>query len=178
MFVAPNGDFTATLAEAASGNPFAGFWTDLNPAAGGFVDITLDATSALVAWHSVPYFGETAANSFSIRFSPLTGQVTIGGLGGIVPNPLIGTSFVSGDAQLLGICNGSLGTTIANAPFPFGTTVAGGAGQGLVDFWSGAAATAPNGVHLVRTIQDNQSMGGLGLLDFTPVGGGYTALSH
>jgi hypothetical protein len=126
----------------------------------------------------MPYFAEPATgNSFSIRFEA-SGRIVIAGLGGIGPNPLTNTSFASGDAQLLGICNGHRGTGLANAPFPFGALVTGGAGQGLVDFWPGTAATAPNGVNLVRTIQDNQNSGGLGLLEFTPIGNGYTALSH
>lgn len=171
--------FSATLATAAAGRPFAGFWTDLTPDFGGTVNVTGSASAVTVNYAGMHYFSETPSISFSIRLES-SGQVSIGGLGTILANPLTSTGPAGSpfSPQMLGIGNGNLGGTLVNAPFPFGTAVNGAAGAGLVDVWPGTQATAPNGLGLVRTIQDNQLAFGQGRLDFTPAGGGYQALNH
>ncbi|MEQ1634523.1 MAG: hypothetical protein ABL997_19230, partial [Planctomycetota bacterium] len=69
------GDVTAFLA----GSPrIAGFWEDLNPAAGGAVYADLDASTGefCITWNAVNEFGQANTETFQIALSP-TGQFTI-----------------------------------------------------------------------------------------------------
>ncbi len=175
MFGTADADFSATLAEAALDSPFVGCWTDFLPNATGTITITQTATDVTATWSNVRYFTDPTTNSFSITVS-VTGAVAIANIGGIQVNP---TPTGGSDAQMLGVCAGTTGVgPILNAPFPFGTPVFGGPLQGLVDFWTGTAATAPGGIGLAQTIQSNNLAAGMGRLDFTAVGTGYTALNH
>jgi hypothetical protein len=103
----PGGDFSPTLAEAASQVPFVGYWTDMNPTAGGNITVTVDVTGAYrVAWNAVVYFGTTVPNTFSVVFDP-TGTVSLEGLPGIGIQPGI---FTGGDDAFMGITSGAAGS--------------------------------------------------------------------
>ncbi len=171
-------DFSATISEANFGHPSVMFWTDLTPSP-GTINVVTSPAGVSVNFVGVRYNGEpTSSNTFSIELFG-DGDVAISGLSGINPTPLTSPTRLDGDAQLLGITNGFISTNNTIAPFPFGTPVVGAPGQGFLDFWQGTAATAPNGLGLVSTIQSNRAApGSLGRLDFTRVGTGYTALSH
>jgi hypothetical protein len=171
-------DFSPSLGELNTGPPSLGFWTDLNPFAVGTISYTRGPTFTNVAFTNVPYFGETTTVSFRIGMQG-NGVLRVFGLHGIAPNPLIGTSSGGGDAQALGISNGYFGSGVVNAPFPFGMPVAGGTGEGLVDFWNGMAGTAPAGTNLVRSIQTNIAGSGMGELLIQPVAGSaYTVFNR
>ncbi|MEZ5588089.1 MAG: hypothetical protein R3E46_13530 [Sedimenticolaceae bacterium] len=60
-------DFSESVSEFLSDQPrIAGWWDDLNPAAGGSVDATGDANSMVVTFTGVPQFANTDSNNFSI----------------------------------------------------------------------------------------------------------------
>ena len=106
LFQSALSDFSPTVAEALTGVPFAGFWTDLNPGTNGSVTVSNPANNVVrVDYNAVPYSGTTTNNTFGIEFDATIGLVTIDGLGGILPQT--GT-FGSGDDQLLGISPGTL----------------------------------------------------------------------
>lgn len=104
LFGAPDVAYSPSVSEALNDDPFVGFWTDLNPSAGGNVTINRPAPTAVrVDWTNVPYFGTTTPVSFGIEICLLCGAVTVDGLNGIAPNP---SSLPGGDSQFLGISPG------------------------------------------------------------------------
>ncbi|MAG58147.1 MAG: hypothetical protein CMJ83_17820 [Planctomycetes bacterium] len=170
-FGAGDANATPTVAEGISDAPEFGWWTDLNPAAGGGIIIGVVGNAFVASWVGVPYFGTSALNSFTLSID--TNGTCVADLFGCVPNP---TNNANGDAQFLGI---SCGLGLATDPGPV-TFTAGGSGTNAIasdmiyDFWSGATVTAPNSVSLNASIQDLQT-NGTGMVSFTPVvGGTYT----
>lgn len=132
MFVASNGrvnfglandDFSPTLAEALTGQPFAGNWSDLAPNTGGTITINNPGAGLVnVNYNLVRYFGDTATASFDIDFDCATGGVSIGNLQGILPSTLAMD-------QILGVSPG--GAALATDPglAGFGPGLAGAAGN-------------------------------------------------
>jgi hypothetical protein len=94
-FVQGSTDFTATVAEFTGQMPrLAGLWTDLNPGAGGTVTASSTPAGLLtVAWNSVPEFGTSVLNSFSIQFNTATGACSILNY---APGPSHGTDSLVG----------------------------------------------------------------------------------
>lgn len=167
MFVNPDTDYSPTLAEALSDDPFCGYWTDLNPSAGGNVSVSATNSQVTVNYNAVPYFGTTVANSFSITFDATNGNVTLDGLNGIMPNI---NAVGGGNAQFLGLSMGNVGATDAGLS-GFGAGLAGlptTNSDMLYDFWDGNAATAPGGAYLLSSLQ-----GGMNRVVFAPSGNTY-----
>ena len=130
-FSTSNTSAIPTAAAALTSPPSVGFWTDLNPALAGpaglgTVNVTNPAPGLVsVNYTNIPYAGEAlTANTYQITFDAVTGVISLTGLTGIMPNPQ--TVLGTGDAQWLGICRGSLGSTNPAAPTPF---TVGGAGS-------------------------------------------------
>jgi len=122
----PSLDFTASPSEALAGDPFVGFWTDLDPSFGTVFVMAPTSTRIEVAYVA-PYFGEHTGSSVSFRIvlDSTTGDVELSGLLMVGANPLTGPLPTAGDRQFLGISPG-LG---AIDPGPI-TFTAGGAGTG------------------------------------------------
>ena len=72
-----DGDFTESVSEFLDTPPrIGGIWDDLNPAAGGTVDATGDASQMVVTWSGVPEFPAIGSNNFSITLRS-NGSITI-----------------------------------------------------------------------------------------------------
>lgn len=165
VFGAPDTSFSATVADARSGNPFVGFWTDLDPTSGGTINLTSPGPARVrVAYDGAPYWGEVAAPTFAIEFDAQAQTVSLDGLAGIVANPQVFGGF-SGTNQFLGMSPGN------NAQDPGTTTFApsgSGAGSGtgmLYDYYDWTA----NSSGLVSSLQ-----GSLDRITFVPSGSNYS----
>jgi|AMFO01.1.fsa_nt_gi hypothetical protein len=167
MMGATDSDFTATVGEALTDNPFVGYWSDLSPNAGGSVTITNPLPGVVeVVYANVPYFAQPGSSvSFIVRLDTNTGQVDLDGLTGIGPNP---TVTGTGDNAFMGISGGNL--VGATDPGPTTFTV-GGSGTVLAptDMWYDFLdyTTAP-AVGLVPSLQ----AGTLNTIQFLPDGAG------
>ncbi len=111
VFGGADSDFSPTVAEALTDNPFVGFWTDLNPhpvAGGG--NIILDSPLpgvVRVNYNGVIYYGQPGSpNTFAVVMDTTTGDLTLDGLAGIGSNPAVAGS-AAGDAQFLGMSGGN-----------------------------------------------------------------------
>lgn len=163
LFGGSDTDFSPTLTEALGDNPFVGFWTDLNPSAGGSVTLSRPgATAVRVDWTNVPYFGTTTPISFGVEFCLICGATTIDGLPGIVANP---GSTSTGDNQFLGMSPGAVGGATDGGATLF--TVGGGLPANgtdmLYDFYN---YTTGGGTGLVPSLNG----GSLMAIAFTPNG--------
>ena len=118
VFGAADSDFSPSVGEALTDNPFAGFWTDLNPHpvnGGGNIIVDSSAPGVVrVNYNGVIYYGEFAApNTFAVVMDTTNGDLTLDGLTGIANNPAV-VGSVAGDAQFFGISGGlAVGATDA-----------------------------------------------------------------
>lgn len=170
MFGAGDTDLSPTVAEALADLPFIGFWTDCNPAAVGSGKVTVSTANSLVTfrWNAVYYFGTTTPCTFEIVHDPATGRWTLDSLDGIVPNP---AALGGGDAQFLGLSPGTAATPTNPGSVTFTPSGTGSpAATALIyDFWDGLAASAPNAINKLASLQS-----GTVRIEFTPAGNGYT----
>lgn len=165
VFQAPDISWSPSPGAAASGRPFVGFWTDLNPAAAGSIAISGPSVSVVrVAWSGVPYFGEPGSSvSFAIEFHRSSNSVVLDGLLGVNPSPenyhlenqILGISPGAPQAVLSGITTFSVGGS--------GSAVSPGAM--LCDFYD--AFTTLGG--LVASLNSS-----LNRIVFAPAGGNYS----
>jgi len=168
-FGAQDGNYEPTIADAASGQPMVGFWTDLDPTLGGSIDILNPSSGVIrVEWNNVPYWGEPfgLAVTFAIEFNTIANTVTLDDLALIPQNPQF-FNYYSGQSQFLGMSAG--GTTGVFAGFSsFGPGASGGstsASPMLFDWygWNGFGGLAPS------------LYSGVNRVTFAPgAGGGYT----
>lgn len=143
-----DGDFSPTVAEAQTDLPMVGYWTDMNPALGGSINIVDSGNLLSIDWVGVPYFGEAAtANTFSITFDRSSGFVSITNLLGIQQNPATGVT--TSDAVFFGVSPGNAAAG-GSATDPGSLTfAAGGSGNQAVptdmiyDAFTGAVAGTP-----------------------------------
>ncbi len=111
-------DFSPTVAEATSGLPFVGFWTDLNVTGAATVSVSAPAANKVrVAYNAVPYFGTTVANTFAIEFDTSANTVRLDGLLGIPANT---AAAGTGTRQFLGISRGTGATDSGVTTFSAG----------------------------------------------------------
>jgi len=170
VFGAADSDFSPSVGEALTDNPFAGFWTDLNPhPVSGGGNITVDSSApgvVRVNYNGVIYYGQSAApNTFAVVMDTNNGDLTLDGLTGIGNNPAV-VGSAAGDAQFFGISGGlAVGATDP------GTTLFTSGGTGapalptdmLYDLHpAGAAGVCPS-----------LAPGTLSSVIFSPAGGGY-----
>jgi hypothetical protein len=167
LFIGADTDFSPTVAEALTDNPFLGCWTDLNPVLGGTITATLSPSGLTTTYDAVPYFEEAAAPT-SMEFGiDIAGVVTLD-VSGMVPNPLSGTLTAS-DAVFLGITAGNTGATNpGRTAFRVGASGASASAFDMlydfVDFNMGTPAVAGQ-LDSVTALQT-----GNGVLTFTPRG--------
>lgn len=157
MFGGGDTDLSPSIADALIDNPFVGFWTDLNPSAGGSVDINIPVPGTIdVVYNNVPYFGTTIPVSFTVSFDVASGVVTMTGLNTIMAN----TGLVTGgDSQLLGISPGAVNSVTDGGATAFNPT-GGGAPVGLADMTydfndpgvSGVGLPTSMGVNMISTL--------------------------
>ena len=84
MFGGGDTDWSPSVADILGDNPSVGYFTDLSPDDEGCISIEEAATELTVYYNGVRYFSEAGnVNSFSISFDLASGDVTLGGLGGI-----------------------------------------------------------------------------------------------
>lgn len=109
VFGNASNDFSASIAEALNGDPFFGFWTDLNPVLSGSITLDIPSPGQLRAtWNSVPYYAEPGTPvSFSLIADTVTGDVSMTALTGIPANPINNTTIPSNDTQFLGLSMGA-----------------------------------------------------------------------
>lgn len=100
-------DLSPSVSEAQSDLPFVGYWTDLNPASAGTIDIVDDGRVLTVRWNGVPYFAETATVDFSVEIDRVTPSVSITNLTGIAANPMSNGFAGGGDDVFFGASPGS-----------------------------------------------------------------------
>lgn len=165
-FGAPNAGYEPTLTSAVSGQPFAGFWTDLNPYQGGAISILNPAPGIVrVEYSNVPYYNHPATGvSFAIAFDTATARVRLEGLAGIPSNPA-GASNYGGYSQILGLSAGGPGS-VYSGPTLFAPGMGGGPpspGAILVDWHSSTFASG-----LVQSL-----LGSLDAVEFIPQGASY-----
>jgi hypothetical protein len=139
-FQAQDPSYSPTVTAARTGRPFAGFWTDLNPLAGGSITITRPAATRFrTAWNGVRYYGESATVTFAVELDTQTGAVILDNLLGINSNPE-SQSLNLGQNQFLGISRGA-GATSGGTTF-FAPGLFGGAANAtdmLFDFYDAAS---------------------------------------
>ncbi|NRA97652.1 MAG: hypothetical protein HRU14_15765 [Planctomycetes bacterium] len=162
----PSIDFSASPAEAMAGDPFVGFWTDLDPTNGN-VTIHAPTPSAIVVGYTATYFDEPSGNvSFYIRFDAATGGVDLLGLQLIPANPLTSALATAGDRQFLGLSPGLGATDPGPVTFGVGAVGSGGSSAMLYD-WYDHLSGHPS---LVPSLQTGNLYG----IFFSPNGqGGY-----
>jgi hypothetical protein len=130
VFGSPDPYYEPTILGATTGNPFVGFWTDLDPSLGGSITINSPGPGRVrVNWNNVRYWGEpTAGVTFSIEFDTASGNVILDNLQGISQNPRF-SNFYSGQSQFLGLSRGAPGATFGGyssfAPGAFGGATTG-----------------------------------------------------
>ncbi len=123
---------------ARSGVPFAGFWTDLDPSAGGQITLSRPNNARVrVTWTAVRYWGETAAASFSVDLDPSSGTLVLDGLSGIASNPET-QSLNVGQNQFLGLSRGAGASDLGTSAFAPGSSGTGPATAMLYDFYNAA----------------------------------------
>jgi hypothetical protein len=140
-----------------------GWWTDLDPADGGSITISNPSTDVVrVDWNGVWYNTGGPGNTFFIEMDCATGVITIGGLGGLMPNPQFTSTL---DDQWLGISAGAtLGATDPGAAlFSLGGNGFGGPFDSLYEF---------NDVSVTLSGLPASVAGGMTTLTFAPQGGG------
>ncbi len=126
-----------TLAGAMSGPPFVGFWTDLDPSAGGIILISKPSPTVIsVSYNFVPYYAEPTFANFSVDFDTQFNQIQIDGLQGILFNTLTQAAN-QGQNQFLGLSRGVGATNSGSTLFTFG-------GQGV----------APNSTAMIYDVYD------------------------
>lgn len=172
VFGSPDTDFSPTAAEGLTDDPFCGLWSDFNPFLNGTITITQPTFSIMsVQFRGLSYFGESDSRSaFDIRFNAGTGDVVLDSLDCVQPNPQLGSTFSSGDAQFLGITMGNMGATDGGPTIfaPGATSGPPGVATDMIyDFWDGVSP-GPNGVGLCDSLQT-----GLRSIRFVPAGGSY-----
>ena len=165
VFGSPDTAYLATPSGAATGNPFVGFWTDLDPTLGGNITITSPAPGKVrIDWNGVPYWGEPFAPvTFGIELDSNNDSVRLENLLSVPANPQV-FNFYSGQNQFLGMSPGGNAAS-------FGTTMFGPGGSGsmpgnamLYDFfsWTGFGGLATSFYTNVDAVQ------------FPPAGSGYS----
>ena len=168
----PSIDFSASPAEAASGLPFVGLWTDLDPSQGS-VNVLCPQTDQVHVHFSAPYLGEpTTVVDFTITLNASTGVIELEGLQAVVPNPLSTPLATAGDRQFMGMSPGLNASDPGPVTFAVGGSGGGAAGGSMLYDWydhlSGGPALVPSLLS-----------GGVSLLVFTPDGlGGYLWTGH
>lgn len=156
--------FAPSILSARSNNPFVGFWTDLNPSAGGSIALSMPARNRIrCAWNSVRYFGETVGVSFAVEFDTTSGFVVLDSLQGIPANPETQPAG-GGQNQFLGISPGAGGTSPGPVTFAPGTGgISAASTDMLFDFYDQATTTGG----LVPSL-----VGNLSRITFIPVTNG------
>ena len=131
-FGAGSTDFSPTVAEALTGAPFIGFWTDLNPSLGGNITVgpgvapNGSSSAIVVHYDNIRYYNSTTPVNFKVIYDCAASAWFITGLATSPPNPL------TGNAQFLGLSvGGGAGATnpgsqtiLGNGGIP-GTVVSG-----------------------------------------------------
>ena len=144
MFGATDDDFSASIAEALTDQPFVGVWTDLSPNVGGSVTATSPAPGIVrVDYSGVPYFGQAVATaSFGIELNCFTGDVMIDGVQGIMQDP-------SNVPMFLGVSPGVVGPATdpgASVFMPGAVGAAGAATDMTYEFGAGSVPAVAAGV--------------------------------
>ena len=171
LFGTANGesDWSPTIAEALNGDPFIGFWTDLNPSAAGSITVDVPASDIIVvSYQGLPYYGEPSTSvSFDIVLNAASGMLSLDNLGGIGPGTTLSSGF-AGDPQFFGLSLGGAGATDPG-PSLFQSGTGGAAASPtdmLYDWWDGTGS--PPG--LVPSLLGNPPT----RIDFSPHAGGYS----
>ena len=153
VFNAPDSDFSPTTIEALTGDPFIGYWTDLDASSGGNISVSSPGPDQLrVAYNSVPYWGSPTTASFNLDFDVDTGVMSINAI-----------SAGNIDAAFLGLSRGNTGASDpGTAGFTPGGTGLGSSSAMLYNYCSGSGCSVLSG--------------GLTGVQFMPSGGGYSWL--
>lgn len=164
MMGAGSTDWTPTIAEALSGVPFVGNWSDLSVNIAGSITISNPGSGLVsVAWAGVPFFGQAgSSSSFSVDFDGNTGVVALNGLQGILPATALGAAA----DQFLGMSPGTLlgATDPGVAGFaPAAAGAAGAPGDMLYELNLG-----------LSSLRHASITAGLNAVVFTPAGSNYT----
>ena len=147
-FVGPDGDFTPTVGEGLTDNPFVGPWTDLrHPLGGGGCLYVCDdgAGNVSVRWESLQHWNDGSVRMSATVSFAATGEITIDGMENV-------GGF--GEEMFLGITQGNLGAT----------------DPGMVDYTLGAGTTA-NATDMIYRYTGTASelaAPGIGSITFTP----------
>lgn len=162
-------DFSPSIAEALTGAPFIGFWTDLDPSSAGSITIDVPSSDTIVAsYQGLPYFGEpTSSVSFDIVLDAASGGLSLENLSGIGPAAVAATLF-EGDPQWLGISSGGGGAT-NGGPTLFQSGMSGSPlidTDMIYDWWGATVGTGA----LVPSLQGNPPT----RIDFSPQGNSYS----
>ena len=145
-------DFSPSIAEGLTDNPFIGCWADFNPAVGGVITIDPSTIPGQLdfIWNGVAQFGGATLNTFTLSYTYATNEWSINGIQGIANT----------NAMFMGITNGNLGATDGGvANFGIGAGAPAAATDMTYDF-AAAGNTLPAVVGLASS------------LTFTPDGGG------
>ena len=167
----PSIDFSASPAEAATGLPFVGLWTDLDPSQGA-VTVASPQPDQVSVHFAAPYLGEpTTSVDFTIALNASSGVIELIGLHAVAPNPLSTPLATAGDRQFLGMSPGLSASDPGAVTFAVGGNGAGPAGTMLYDWYDHLSP----GPALVPSLLS----GGLSRIVFTPDGlGGYLWTGH
>ncbi len=121
-FTAPDTAYASSVSAAAAGVPFVGFWTDLDPSAGGTITLSRPVSTRFrIAWNNVPYLGESVGVTFNIEFDTQTSAVILDGLLGVLPNPQFSAPS-TGQNQFFGISRGGGALNAGRTTFSPGTS--------------------------------------------------------
>jgi hypothetical protein len=164
MFGTANTAYFSSPASAIAGSASVGYWTDLNPAIGGTIDIQNTGGRIRVNWNAVSYYGSSNTVTYSVSLDPVSGEVLMEGLRGIQPNG----AGPGASPQWLGLSPGGPTATDPGSVLfsPGATGIPNNLTDAIYDFWDGA--TAPSGIPQVASLQT-----GVDTILFSPFSSGY-----
>ncbi len=126
--LSPDAAFFPYVAGAMTGDPFVGYWCDLNVMGGASIVATHPASGLTrVQWNNVPYYNTAINNTFAVQFDANTKTVWIDML------PTIG--FSSGGNAFLGLTKGAGATDPGQVAYQVGGIPSSGpgvAGPGMI----------------------------------------------
>lgn len=158
MFVNGDTDFSPSVAEALTDNPFVGPWVDLSPNVAGTISTAVTAPGVITTtWSNVPYYGNSGLTaSFSISFDTSNDSITISGLNSF---PVFPVTVGAENNMFLGLSAGNTGSTdVGQTTFSIGGPNPPPAGLGMIYQFGQGGTLAP----------------GVNTITFTPSGGNYT----